>query len=194
MNKLANTIALLSFLFILFSCTNKKNHLEIITNQWIGTEIILPKTVDSATPSVDAANFNSIEKRCKILIYADSIGCVSCKLNLSGWKLFIEDVEKSHPNQVEFIFFINSIEYDVINLIIKYHEFDHPIIINKENIIGKLNNIPKEINLQVFLLNNNNKVLLVGDPTSDMNIKNLYIETIENIIIETGLNSEYFRK
>jgi len=191
MNNLIKVVFLFLFSFTLFSCINKEHNLENATDQWLGRYIKFPKTIKYTTLSTDSANIDLIKKKCKILVYADSVGCTSCKLNLSGWKLLIEDVERLYPNQVGFVFFINSMDSITINLMLKYHEFNYPIIISEENTIGNLNNISKEIHLHFFLLNHNNKIFLVGDPVSDMNVKKMYIKTIEDILNETELNSDF---
>ncbi|EXY78088.1 hypothetical protein M084_4198 [Bacteroides fragilis str. 3988 T1] len=62
----------------------------------------------------------------------------------------------------------------------KRDRFLLPIYIDEYNKIGIQNNFIKEFNYECFLLDQENKILLIGDPTQNMKLWNLYKETIKS--------------
>ena len=46
--------------------------------------------------------------------------------------------------------------------------------------INKINNFPEQIEYQTFLLNQDNRVLIIGNPIKNEKLWNLYLRTINN--------------
>ncbi len=65
---------------------------------------------------------------------------------------------------------------------IKQYHFNYPIVIDDNNIVEFKNRFPEDILCHTFLLNDENKVVAVGNPLQDPNIKRLYEK-------ELGFNS-----
>lgn len=66
---------------------------------------------------------------------------------------------------------------------LKRENFHHPIWIDKENMLDKLNHFPADPTFQTFLLDKDNRVLAVGNPVHNPKVKELYLKIIrgENV-------------
>jgi hypothetical protein len=128
------------------------------------------------TASVDLYNDNY-----KILLYVDSLGCTSCRLKLlSTWKKIIEESDTVFGRKPEFVFFFQSKKAGEKDLQdnLKLHGFRHPVPFDKGNEIGQLNNFPSDPEYQCFLLDSDNKVLIVGNPSLNLGIWTLFKKVI----------------
>lgn len=113
-----------------------------------------------------------------ILVYVDTVGCMSCKLKLPEWKKFIEYVDSLTGNQIQFVFYITTKDYKELRYMLKRDHFDLPICIDKEGKLNQLNHFPSHIAFQTFFLDKNNRVKLIGNPIHNLAIKDLYLEQI----------------
>lgn len=172
---------LLFIIILLFSCTNnnKRNNIRSLVKEWQGKEIIFPKDqVIFETISGDTINMIKKHKPYKILMYVDSIGCTSCKFKLSKWKKFIYEIDSISESNVLFYFFIHTNNAEELRYILKRDNFNYPICIDTNNSINILNNFPNKIAFQTFLLDNKNKVKIIGNPIDNINIRELYLREL----------------
>lgn len=170
----------LSFiLLLLFSCNNypQKQDMIDIVKEWSGKEIKFPSTfnMDTYIKSKDKAISDY-----KIFVYIDSIGCSSCKLQLHEWKKFITQLDSISDKDIQFIFILHPKDIREIKIQAKINKFDYPLFFDKNNEFDKLNKFPSDISLQTFLLDQNNKVILLGNPIQNPKIKELYLNKILN--------------
>lgn len=170
-------------LYILFtillavSCNSnsKKQDMMTIVKEWSGKEIKFPSTFDTIKYS------NSKGKDIydyKIFVYIDSIGCSSCKLQLHEWKKFITELNSTTNKEIQYIFILHPKDIREIKIQAKINKFNHPLYFDKNNDFEKLNKFPSEASLQTFLLDQDNRVILLGNPILNPQIKELYINKI----------------
>ena len=72
-----------------------------------------------------------------------------------------------------------------------YNNFKHPLFIDQEKEIDKINKFPSNPEYQCFLLDKDNKVVLVGNPILFSEIWKLY-KMVINESEETVLTMKYF--
>ena len=65
-------------------------------------------------------------------------------------------------------------------MIKKKNSFNYPLFYDYKNKVGELNMFSKEPRFQTFLLNQNNEVILIGNPIDNKYLWNLYKQTIMN--------------
>lgn len=186
-------IILLLFLILLsYSCIhdNKKNDIQSLVKKWQGREIIFPKDqIIFETTAGDTINMMEKDKPYKILMYIDSIGCISCKFKLSKWKKFIEEINSASKSNVLFYFFIHTNNIEEFKYILKRDNFTYPVCLDVNNCIDKLNNFPNKIAFQTFLLDNKNKVKIIGNPIDNINVKELYLQELSIINKDTCITT-----
>lgn len=113
----------------------------------------------------------------KLIIYADSIVCSSCRIKtMYKWDAFLSKLKK-FPNKVK-VFFIFAPSHDKINqfkITARTLPRNYPIYTDTANVFLRLNpHIPEDPTLHTFLLDENNKVILVGNPLENKRIEEMF--------------------
>ena len=162
---------------LLFSCQNgKKKDVVALLKNWSNKEILLPANSFFTIKGVDTVDF-PIRNKYRVLVYVDSIGCISCKLQLNKWKEFIETTDNRYDVQYLF-FFSPEKKRDILNTL-RSANFTYPICIDEKNRLNGLNHFPSNMEFQTFLLDENNKVLAIGNPIHNPKVKELYLKIIQ---------------
>lgn len=179
--KIFNLIILL-LLPIFFSCKTeqkeKEKLIEQLVNEWQSKQIIFPKNLIFTRYLTDTTDFRIPQSEYKVLIYVDSIGCTSCKLQLHKWKALIEYTDSVTQGKVPFLFFFHSKDYLEICYLLKHNDFDYPVCIDIDDRLNKQNKFPTDMTFQTFLLDKNNNVAALGNPVHNTAIKDLYLKLI----------------
>ena len=174
-----HTIPLLLLLLALTTCQDKQTgEVRRLVSEWQGKEILFPREITFTRFVSDTVDFTLPESRYKVLIYVDSIGCTSCKLQLPRWKEFITIVDSMTRKEVPFLFFFQSNDKKEIRYLLKRDNFDRPVCLDLSDRLNRLNHFPKDSRFQTFLLDKDNKVVLMGNPIHNPQIKELYLNEI----------------
>lgn len=163
---------------ILSACRNKQHEMILSTFQeWERKEIQFPSHSVFTIQGVDTIEYH-LQDKYKIIVYVDSVGCTSCKLQLSEWKKFIQTVDSIHSDSVQFLFYFTPRKSQEIHRLLLENRFRYPICIDKQDSINIINHFPTNINFQTFLLDRENKVIAIGNPIHNFKVKKLYLEII----------------
>ncbi|WP_106827780.1 DUF1573 domain-containing protein [Parabacteroides pacaensis] len=179
MKVILNLVILLLFL-VLFSCKNEhaeKQPAQLI-KEWQGKQILFPENPVFTRYLTDTTDFRIPQSEYKVLIYVDPSGCISCKLQLHKWKELIEYTDSVTGGKVPFLFFFYPKDRIEIRYLLKSYEMDRPVCIDLDDRLNKLNHFPADMSFQTFLLDKNNKVIIVGNPIHDIAIKDLYLKLL----------------
>ncbi|MCQ2973333.1 MAG: hypothetical protein MJ211_00825 [Bacteroidales bacterium] len=173
----------------LISCNDTAKKSYDLFAQWTNKKIEFPQDINFYTTNKDN-NILEVKSKVKLLRYIDSSGCSSCKLKLEVWNNFIKQIMKLSDNKCPTIITFNPKD-DIIQTrnfktILKTSGFDYPIFIDYNDSLNILNNFPSDERFHCFLLDENNRVILIGNPVQNPKIKDLYIRTIcERLGIDT---------
>ena len=174
-------IILFGCLFVfLFSCSgsNERNILHLLS-EWEAKEIQFPASASFTVFGMDTVPYSFEEFSYKILTYVDSLGCMSCKLHLPLWKLFVEQMDSLCGDDAKVLFFMHPKDAKELSLLLKRDRFDYPVCIDLCDSLNLLNRFPSEMAFQTFLLNADNKVLAIGNPVLNPKVKELYLKIIQ---------------
>jgi hypothetical protein len=185
-NALRKTNVILLLIFVIlgfFSCKNSKRKAEAekIVKEWIGKEIQFSEDAQccilgtDATPDLCAGLF---DREYKIFLYVDSTGCSSCRLRLLQWKQLIEEADSLFEEKLGFLFFFQPKSKKDMEYLFKNDQFDYPVFIEMNDAMNQINHFPAQAQYQCFLLNKENKVLMIGNPMINPKIWELYKEQI----------------
>lgn len=173
-------VIIISVVFIAFSCVDSSHErLEEKVKQWIGKEILFPHNAVFTILGEDTVKSKSFESRYHIVSYVDSMGCISCKLQLNKWKEFINQLDSLTNHSVAVSFFIHSKSIRDLKLILKREKFIHPICADLDNSFYSLNKFPSESMFHTFLIDESNKILAIGNPIHNFKVKELYLRIIK---------------
>ena len=172
----------LLFILILSSCreNNQKKEITEIIKSWQGKEIIFPEGLIFTKYGKDTIEYNIPVSDYKIIMYVDSVGCTECKLLLNRWKKFIHEVNLIANNTVPILFFFYPKDLREISFILQQDSIDIPVCIDKENKINQINHFPSQQDFQCFLLDKQNRVIYIGNPIRNEQIKEMYLSAISN--------------
>jgi hypothetical protein len=166
------------FVFCLTACKDKKvTEADIFMKEWIGKTIEFPdiEPIIPYTRTKNIVKHNVIgDKEYKILLYIDSTGCTSCKLQIHLWNAFIE----KYGNKTDFLFYFYPKDKDVLLSLLKTEQLNYRVYIDSTNEINKLNHFNDNPMFQCFLLDKNNKILIIGTPINNPQIWDLYKQII----------------
>ncbi len=170
-----------NFLFLLLltllSCKDvEKERITHLVEKWSGKEIAFPEHAVFTVLGKDTVDFRISDFQYKILTYVDTIGCSSCKLKLLSWKSFIKELDA--VANVQFLFYFHPKSTQELLYTIRSNNFTYPVCFDEQDEFNRLNQLSSEMTFQTFLLDENNKVVAIGNPIHNAKIKELYMNII----------------
>lgn len=195
------------FYFILYlslavSCHDSKvDKLSNLVKEWTGKEIQFPVNSVFTVQGRDTVDFDFSHSAYKIVMYADSMGCFSCKMQLPKWKEFMKEADSLRKQSVDvtFIFYLCPKNKMKLCQLLQYENFNYPVCLDEQNEFNKLNHFSSEVAFQTFLLDHDNKVIAVGNPAHNLKVREFYLKMLsdstllptEQILTEAELNLSY---
>lgn len=177
-----NTIVILFSSLFLFSCSDDKKHdIEVLVKEWNNKEISFPDNPVFTRFVTDTIPYRIPKTDYKVVVFVDSVGCISCKLQLPRWKEFMHEVDSLSDGNVPFVFFFQTKDVRELRYILRRDNFSHPVCIDTEDSFYKLNRFPGEMMFQTFLVNSENRVKVIGNPIHNLSVKDLYLKEIAGI-------------
>lgn len=166
--------------FIRYLINNNSNRLVEDLKCQIGREIIFPSDlILESLNNNDTINY--MDRPYKILIYQDSIGCTGCELRLGNWKMFYNYINETIlPSEIAIILLLEINEDDAI-LLAHQNEWEMPILLDKSGGMNRLYEFSKNTVFKVMLLDQNNKIVIAGNPIESKNMHDLYIKQLLNL-------------
>jgi len=165
---------------------NQKNEITKIVQEWKDKEIIFPTNLIFTKHGRDTMDYEIPLSTYKILMYVDSVGCTSCKLQLHKWKEFIDEVDSLTSGTVPVLFFFHPKDLREISYLLRRDGIDIPVCIDTNDYLNAANNFPSLQEFQTFLLNDKNQVLYIGNPVQNVRIKEMYLKEISNNTYHTS--------
>ena len=170
------------FLFLILFCSCKETKNEKIAhqlNKWLDKEIYFPQNIEFISLGGKSRNLLQEQWDYAIVSYVDSIGCISCKLQLDIWKKLIEKKDEVFGKKVSVLLFLHPLSRKELLDLLKKYKFDYPVCIDENDSFNKLNHFPSDMMFQTFLLDKNDKVVAIGNPVHNPKIKELYLNIIQ---------------
>lgn len=173
--KLKNLLLFL-ILTLLVSCKQTSNADKVVqvVQAWQGREVLFPGNPVFTIYGQDTIDYNFRNADYKVVSYVDSVGCLSCKLQLDKWKDIIHRIDSVADVRVPFVFFFSPEKQRDVVYATKSGGFDHPIVLDLKNEFNALNHFPGDFNFQTMLLDKGNKVVAIGNPVQNPKILELY--------------------
>jgi hypothetical protein len=173
-------IRLLLYWLILLGFTgcdysNKNRYINNdIQNKWIGNQIILIDTLFCINNNLYDQN-----AKYKIVVSIDAL-CIPCKESLLYWNLYLKELPLKKIIQP--VFFINAgnkieLQKEFIGM-----DFCYPTFIDKNDIFYKINKISENPYYQAMIIDSKNKILFIGNPICDNELREQFQRTIMEIL------------
>lgn len=177
--KRKHIILFLASLLIITACQNKKKEEAINSvKEWIGKEILFPKNSIFTIRGKDTIDFSLNVSDYKIVSYIDTAGCTTCQLKLAEWQRFMNEVDAASSTHTPFIFYLYP--KNVKDLLIEFRReaFDYPVCLDEKDEFNRLNKLAESKALRTFLLDKENKIVAIGNPIENTNVKKFYLKLL----------------
>ena len=165
------------FTIVLLSTCNTSQDVQTLVKHWTGETVEMPMQSVWTVDAVDTITLKGGQK-ISIVNYIDSIGCIRCKSQLPAWKYFIDEIHNMFGEKVSVMIFMHPHRIVDAKYAIRRDSFPYPVCIDVNDDFNKLNHFPDDDRFHCFLLDENNRVVLIGNPVQNPKIKDLYIRTI----------------
>ncbi len=182
-------ISLILLISVIYGCKgNPQREAKRIVKEWVGKKVIFPDNVPCYSLNGDGVCPDVDEKSYKVLLYTDSVGCISCKLRLTEWKQIMQEADSLFPGKLMFVFYFHPQREKELIYNFKREGFIYPVFMDKKNEIDDLNKFPSRMEYQCFLLDESNQVQAIGNPTLNPRIWDLYKQYLmDEPVVETNL-------
>lgn len=149
-----------------------------LVKEWTGKEIKFPERSVFTVQGKDTVDFTYPNADYKVLVYVDSVGCTSCKLQLDRWKKVIKEMAEETGKDIPFLFFFHPKDMKELRYLTRRDAFTYPVCFDENDELNALNCFPSDMTFQTFLLNKDNKVVSIGNPVHNPKVKELYMKHI----------------
>ena len=164
---------------MLASCQESREEAMLrLVNEWNGKEIKFPARSVFTIQGKDTVKLEFSNVDYKVVTYIDSVGCTSCKLQLSRWKKLVEEVDSLTNGRVPFLFYFHPKDRKELRYLTRRDDFTYPVCFDERDELNRLNQFPTDMTFQTFLLDKDNKVLAIGSPVLNPKVKELYVSLI----------------
>lgn len=168
------------FINLLFIGCQDKNKEEAINSvkEWMGKEILFPQNSIFTIRGKDTIGFNLNKSEYKIVSYIDTAGCTSCRLKLAEWQRFMNEVDSITFSHTPFVFYLYPKNTKDLLIEFRREAFDHPVCLDETDEFNRLNQLAKSNTLRTFLLDKENKIVAIGNPIENPNVKKFYLKIL----------------
>ncbi len=160
---------------------NDRAKVESLVKEWNNKEIRFPDNPVFTRFVTDTVPYRIPKTDYKVVVFVDSVGCISCKLQLPKWKEFMHEVDSLCEGKVSFVFFFQSADLKELRYILRRDGFSLPVCIDADDSFNSLNHFPGEMMFQTFLVDSENRVKVIGNPIHNLSVKDLYLKELAGI-------------
>lgn len=172
---------ILSFIALSSCKESPKDEIARLVKEWDGKEVRFPESPVFTIQGKDTVDFSFRNAEYKVVSYVDSIGCISCKLQLANWAAFIQEVDSLTGKLVPFVLCLHNPDVEEMKRIVRKDNFQYPVFIDEMGTFDGLNHFPTNMTFQTFLLDKDNKIVAIGNPVLNPMVKELYLEKLTGV-------------
>lgn len=188
-------VGLIFIAISLLSCKeSEQNRVARLVNEWNGKIIQFPDSICLTSYVADTFMTKYTRERSSytILNYVDTIGCVSCRLQLPRWKAMIEELDSLYPNRVICLMVFNPKGKRKLIKHLRNNQFNNFVFIDEKDTLNKMNKFLNEENFTTFLLDKNDKIIAIGNPVLNPRVRDLYFNIISRKKIISSEDKDAF--
>ncbi len=178
MKKMRTLVGIICIVLFTACSESREEAVYRLVKEWTGKEIKFPERSVFTVQGKDTVDFTYQDADYKVLVYVDSIGCTSCKLQLDRWKKVIKEMAEETGKDIPFLFFFHPKDMKELRYLTRRDAFTYPVCFDENDELNALNCFPSDMTFQTFLLNKDNKVVSIGNPVHNPKVKELYMKHI----------------
>lgn len=185
-NILILKITIFLILLTLFSCENendeKVKEFRYIVKENLGSKLIIPSDLQIYKPFSNYLQDSLEMSNSKFKVYSIiNASCGTCIDNMKRWEEFSSNLLKSEV--VVILIFKSDDNFELLKYACEkgiIREFPYPFFLDPNNMFMQQNKFMKRNkHFETCLTDANNRIILLGNPLYNENIKELYIKQIK---------------
>lgn len=176
-------ISLIFVTILLGSCKeSEQGRIARLVSEWDGKTMCFPDEMCFISYGTDSVMMKCSRERASytILNYVDSIGCLSCRLQLPRWAEMMREFDSISSHKVTCLFVFCPKEKEKLIKLLRKVNFNYFVYIDEIDTLNHINKFSDDENFQTFLLDNDDRVVAIGNPVHNPKIKDLYLKIISN--------------
>ena len=171
------SLIFLLLIFLISGCkTDPRKEYEKVVIEWTGKTMTFPDSMQM----MSGERVSPPETDFTIVAYYDSVGCTTCKMKLPYWEEFMAKVNTIVGYGKVTLMIVTNQSAKETRYLVRKNGFKYPVYIDNEDIFIHLNSFPKNENLQSFLLDEDKKVIAIGNPVNSVNIAKLFLNKMKS--------------
>jgi hypothetical protein len=183
---MSNSKTVILFFLLLFTtisfigCKKDKRMKELtkIVQEWEGKEVLFPENIIFTIHGRDTVAYQIPASPHKIVVYIDSTGCMRCRLHFNTWRELIYEIDSLTNATVPVLFFFHVKNPREISHYLQRDSLNIPVVFDLQDELNTLNQFPTHQQFQTFLLDEENKVVFIGNPVNNLAIREMYLAEI----------------
>lgn len=186
-------VSLILIAILLLSCKeSEQNKIARLVNEWNGKIIQFPDSMclTSYRNDTDIVKYTREQTPYTILNYVDTIGCVSCRLQLPRWKTMMEELDSLYPNRVTCLMVFNPKGKRKLIKHLRNNQFNYFVYIDEMDTLNRMNKFLNEEDFGTFLLDKNDKIVAIGNPVLKPRVRDLYFHIISGKTVASSVDKE----
>lgn len=169
------------FMFLISSCKDQdKKAISEQLDALYGKEIKFVHQDKYVVDSRDTLIHVAESPDFKIVIFADSLGCQPCNLRLGELSLKVRELKHINKN-ARFVVIVQNSDYREFEHNVEHDMPGFPFIYDTGGLFLKTNKLPLDSRFHAFLLDKNDKIVLVGNPVGNDKLWELYKHQIREL-------------
>ena len=177
-------IACVAILLSCSACNEKKRtekELEVELRQFKEKAILFPDNLQAAIYGrQEDPDTTLLHRAWKMVVYVDKSGCTGCKLR-TLLPVYMFMLENKSDKDFGVVVILNTPDKEETAQMLTDLRFRHTVFFDADGAIERLNpQMPKKEEFHMFLLNGENKVVLIGNPTHNEKLNRLYLSAMKN--------------
>ncbi len=131
-------------LLFMVSCTESdKERFTRLVKEWERKQINFPDHSVFTIQGKDTVDFPYKGADYKVVTYVDSVGCVSCNLQLHRWKEWVEEVDSLTDGKVSFLFYFHTKDLKELRYLTRREGFTYPVCFDEKDELDALEPISR---------------------------------------------------
>lgn len=175
-------ILLMTLLCTLVSGCNlsEKHTTRKLLKKMIGSTVVLPEKVTCIQGGDSFQMPEDLRTMPKLIVFVDSTECSKCRIDkLIHYSELFTLSEETDAFKVMILLSTPKQEYSEIYEHLLYSESRYPIYMDDDNAFRRINpSIPDKLTFHTVTVNENNEIILVGDPVYNEIIMDLFNKTL----------------
>ena len=170
--------------FAMSGCRRIENDRAREVKKLMGCKIVFDSSLEPIACNMAEAQ-NPLDAKVKIVAYIDEMACTNCALKiLIDWQESMVDMDK----RVEFVPVIYPVDKAKLQDFLCANGVSYELMYDAKNRFKKQNRLDVSYLNRTFLLDKNNRIVLVGEPLGNPTLWKLYVDTANKLIAESSDN------